>query len=80
LERLLRKYGFEAISVIHACLIRAMIGRTDVSKVNRWSYFDGPIEDVPPSSPLPAGDCLGLHRAARQNSNRRRNVFNADRR
>jgi hypothetical protein len=82
LEALLRKYGPDAISVIKGCLTRAMIDGTEIGKVHRWSYFTGPLEDERHAAELAAlgmkpGDCLGLHRAALQNSNSRRNLANA---
>lgn len=45
LNRLLRKYGPEALDTIKSSLTGAMIYESSVGQVKSWSYFDGPLED-----------------------------------
>jgi len=44
LNRLLRKYGPEALSTIRSCLTRAMIDGGEIAKITTWNYFIGALD------------------------------------
>ncbi len=76
LNKLLRKYGPEALDTIKSCLTGAMIYDSSVAQIKSWSYFIGPIEDERRAAQfmehgIRPGDAPGWRNARANNSNAR---------